>query len=157
MLVRDVILRDGTPLRLRGPTPADYDDIKAFYDRLSEDSLYARFHGSVRTEGAARSDAEADGDARVVLLGWRADRVVASGSYDRLREPGVAEVAFTVAENFQGRGVATRMLEQLAEIGAGRGIARFDAEVMDTNQAMLAVFGRREIRLQDDRSAQRSR
>ena len=73
MLVRDVILRDGTPLRLRTATPADYDDIKAFYDRLSEDSLYTRFHGSVRTEGPARSDAEADGDARVVLLGWRAD------------------------------------------------------------------------------------
>ena len=141
-LVRDVILRDGTPLRLRTPTPGDYDDIRAFYDRLSEDSLHTRFHGYVRTEGPARSDAEADGDARVVLLGWRADRVVASGSYDRLREPAVAEVAFTVAEDFQGRGVATRILEQLAEIGAEQGIVRFDAEVMDSNQAMLAVFGR---------------
>jgi len=141
-LVRDVILRDGSPLRLRAPRPEDYDDIKVFYDGLSEDSLYTRFHGSVRTEGPARSDAEADGDARVVLIGWRADRVVASGSYDRLREPAVAEVAFTVAEDFQGRGVATRILEQLAEIGAERGIARFDAEVMDSNQAMLAVFNR---------------
>ena len=141
-LVRDVILRDGTPLRLRAPTPGDYDGIKAFYDRLSEDSLYTRFHGSVRTEGPARSDAEADGDTRVVLVGWRAERVVASGSYDRLREPAVAEVAFTVAEDFQGRGVATRILEQLAEIGAERGIGRFDAEVMESNQAMLAVFHR---------------
>jgi len=141
-LVRDVILRDGTPLRLRAPTTEDYDGIKAFYDGLSEDSLYTRFHGNVRTEGPARSDAEADGDARVVLIGWRADRVVASGSYDRLREPAVAEVAFTVAEDFKGRGVATRMLEQLAEIGAERGVARFDAEVMDSNQAMLAVFNR---------------
>ncbi len=141
-LLRDVILRDGTPLRLRAPTPADYDGIKAFYDGLSEDSLYTRFHGSVRTEGPARSDAEADGDTRVVLIGWRAERVVASGSYDRLREPAVAEVAFTVAEDFQGRGVATRILEQLADIGAERGIARFDAEVMDSNQAMLAVFNR---------------
>ena len=141
-LVRDVILRDGTPLRLRAPTPGDYGDIKNFYDRLSEDSLYTRFHGAIRTEGPARSDAEADGDTRVVLIGWRADRVVASGSYDRLREPAVAEVAFTVAEDFQGRGVATRMLEQLAEIGSERGIARFDAEVMDSNQAMLAVFRR---------------
>ena len=137
-----MILRDGSPLRLRAPRPEDYDDIKVFYDGLSEDSLYTRFHGSVRTEGPARSDAEADGDARVVLIGWRADRVVASGSYDRLREPAVAEVAFTVAEDFQGRGVATRILEQLAEIGAERGIARFDAEVMDSNQAMLAVFNR---------------
>jgi hypothetical protein len=40
-------------------------------------------------------DAEADGDACVVLVAWRAEHVVASAGYDRLREPGVAEVAFT--------------------------------------------------------------
>lgn len=141
-LVRDVILRDGTPLRLRTPTLEDYDAIKSFYDGLSEDSLYQRFHGWVRTEEPARSDAEADSDARVVLIGWRADRVVASGGYDRLREPAVAEVAFTVADNFRGQGVATRILEQLAEIGAARGIERFDAEVAETNAAMLRVFRR---------------
>ncbi len=141
-LVRDVILRDGTPLRLRTPTFEDYEAIKSFYDGLSEDSLYTRFHGWVRTEGPARSDAEADGDARVVLIGWRGDRVVASGGYDRLREPAVAEVAFTVAEDFQGQGVATRILEQLAEIGAARGVGRFDAEVAETNGAMLHVFRR---------------
>ena len=136
------MLRDGTPLRLRTPTADDYDAIKFFYDELSEDSRYVRFHGHVRTEGPARSDAEADGDARVVLVGWRGDRVVASGGYDRLREPAVAEVAFTVADDFQGRGVATRILEQLAEVGAERGIERFDAEVAETNTAMLRVFRR---------------
>ena len=141
-LVRDVILRDGTPLRLRMATPEDYDDIKSFYDGLSKDSLYQRFHGFVRTEGPARTDAGADGDARLVLIGWRGDRVVASGSYDRLREPAVAEVAFTVADDLQGRGVAARILEQLAEIGAEHGIARFDALVADSNQAMLSVFHR---------------
>lgn len=141
-LVRDVILRDGTPLRLRTPTAEDYDAIRSFYEGLSEDSLYTRFHGWVRPEGPARSDAEADGDARVVLIGWRGDRVVASGGYDRLREPAVAEVAFAVADDFQGHGAATRILEQLAEIGATRGITRFKAEVAETNAAMLRVFDR---------------
>lgn len=134
------MLRDGTPLRLRTPTVEDYDAIKSFYDGLSEDSLYTRFHGWVRTEGPARSDAEADGDARVVLIGCQGDRVVASGGYDRLREPAAAEVAFTVADDFQGYGVATRILEQLAQIGAARGVERFDAEVAETNMAMLRVF-----------------
>ena len=40
----------------------------------------------------------------------------------------------------QGRGLATRMLEQLAEVGAERGMRRFDAEVMADNRAMLHVF-----------------
>ncbi len=137
-----MILRDGTPLRLRAPRPEDYEEIKSFYDRLSETSRYKRFHGYVQTEGPARSDAEADGDARVVLIGWRGDRVVASGSYDRLREPGVAEVAFTVADDFQSRGAATRILEQLADVGAENGIERFDAEVAGSNKAMLGVFDR---------------
>jgi RimJ/RimL family protein N-acetyltransferase len=141
-LVRDVILRDGTPLRVRTPTPEDYDDIRSLYDGLSDESRYSRFHGYAQAEFPARMDAEADGDERLVLLGWHADRVVASGSYDRLGEQGVAEVAFTVADDFQGRGVGTRILEHLVEIGAARGVERFDAEVIGSNRAMLRVFER---------------
>lgn len=44
-LVRDVILRDGSTLRLRAPSPADFDDIEAFYDGLSPESRYLRVLG----------------------------------------------------------------------------------------------------------------
>jgi RimJ/RimL family protein N-acetyltransferase len=101
-----------------------------------------RFHGYGRTDTAARDYAEADGVDRVALIGHHSDRVVAAAGYDRLREPAVAEVAFAVAEDFHGSGTATRMLEQLAEIAAERGIQRFDAEVMADNSAMLRVFKR---------------
>ena len=50
LLVRDVILGDGSSLRLVAPGPEDYQDVKAFYDRLSPESRYMRFHGNVRTE-----------------------------------------------------------------------------------------------------------
>ena len=53
-LVRDVILGDGSTLRLRAPTPEDYEDIEAFYDPLSRESLYMRFHGTVATDVPAR-------------------------------------------------------------------------------------------------------
>jgi hypothetical protein len=56
-LVRDVLLRDGSTLRLRPPTPVDFEDIKAFYDGLSPDSRYFRFHGFGRTDIVARADA----------------------------------------------------------------------------------------------------
>jgi len=139
-IVRDVILRDGTTLRLRSPTPEDHDDIKAFFDGLSAESRYLRFHGFGRTDAVAASYAQADGDARVALLARHGDRIVAVAGYDRLREPGTAEVAFATADDFQGRGVATRMLEQLAEHAAARGIRRFDAEVLSDNRRMLGVF-----------------
>ena len=141
-LIRDVLLRDGSTLRLRAPVPDDYEAIHAFYENLSPDSRYLRFHGFGRVEGAAREYAEADGVDRVALIGRHGDRIVAAAGYDRLREPGTAEVAFAVADDYQGRGMATRLLEQLAAIAAERGIYRFDAEVMADNRAMLGVFAR---------------
>ena len=139
-LVRDVLLRDGWTLRLQSPTQVDYEDIKAFYDGLSPESRYLRFHGFGRTDSVARADAEAGGVDRLALIGRHDGRVVAVAGYDGLREPGVAEVAFAVADDDQGRGIGMRMLEQLAAIAAGRGIHRFDAEVMFGNQQMLGVF-----------------
>jgi acyl-CoA synthetase (NDP forming)/GNAT superfamily N-acetyltransferase len=139
-LVRDVILRDGSALRLRSPAPEDEAAIKAFFDGLSFESRYLRFHGAGRTDIISRDYAQADGDARVTLLAHLGDRVVAVAGYDVLNEPAAAEVAFAVAEDLQGRGLATRMLEQLAGVAAGRGTTRFDAEVMGENRTMLHVF-----------------
>src|SRR3954471_14712424 len=115
-LVRDVILRDGSALRLRSPQPEDEQAIKAFFDALAPESRYMRFHGAGRTDTVSRDYAHADGDTRVSLLARLGDRVVAVAGYDRLNDPGAAEVAFAVADDFHGRGMATRMLEQLAEL-----------------------------------------
>jgi acyl-CoA synthetase (NDP forming)/RimJ/RimL family protein N-acetyltransferase len=139
-IVRDVLLRDGSTLRLQAPNPEDFEDIKAFYDALSSESLYFRFHGSTRTETVARAEAEASGVDRFALIGRLGGRVVSVASYDGLRERGVAEVAFAVADEHQRRGVGTRMLEQLADIAAESGIHRFDAEVLIQNRPMLGVF-----------------
>jgi len=141
-LVRDVLLRDGSTLRLQAPTPVDFDDIKEFFDGLSPESRYLRFHGFVRTDTAARAAAEAGGVDRVALIARHDGLVVAVAGFDGLREPRAAEVAFAVADDFQGRGAGTRMLDQLAEIAAERGVNRFDAEVMFGNRAMLDVFDR---------------
>jgi RimJ/RimL family protein N-acetyltransferase/predicted CoA-binding protein len=139
-LVRDVLLRDGWTLRLQTPMPVDFEDIRAFYDGLSEDSRYLRFHGFGRTDAAARADAEASGVDRLALIGRHEGRVVAVASYDGLREPGVAEVAFAVADEDQRRGIGMRMLEQLAALAAERGTHRFVAEVVGRNELMLGVF-----------------
>jgi hypothetical protein len=97
-LVRDVLLRDGATLRLQAPTPADLDDIKEFFDGLSAESRYMRFHGYGRSDLAARAAAEAGGVDRVTLIARYRGRVVAVAGFDGLREPGAAEVAFAVAD-----------------------------------------------------------
>ncbi len=139
-LVRDVLLRDGSTLRLQAPTPADFGDIKAFYDGMSPESRYFRFHGYGRSDFAAHAAVEASGADRVALIARHEGAVVAVAGFDGLREPRAAEVAFAVADDWRRRGAGTRMLEQLAAIAAERGIHRFDAEVMSENRPMLGVF-----------------
>jgi len=143
----DVILRDGGTLRLRPPRREDADALLDFYRALSSQSLHRRFHGlpNLRPQ-LVESLLEPDWTERGALVGAltenRAERVVAIGSYARLRDPAVAESAFAVADAEQGRGIGTRLLERLAARAAAAGIERFVAEVLPENRSMLGVFER---------------
>jgi acetate---CoA ligase (ADP-forming) len=142
----DVILRDGSTLRLRAPAHDDAGALVAFFERLSTDSLYLRFHGMRHVDQALVEHVlDPDWVDRGALIGSLADadgaeHVVAIAEYARLRDPASAEVAFTIADDLQGRGAATRLLEQLATRAAEVGIEWFVAEVLPENAAMLAVF-----------------
>jgi acetate---CoA ligase (ADP-forming) len=134
----DVILRDGSTLRLRPPRADDADALLDFFATLSDRSRYLRFHGVRAVEDslvAPYADPE-----RGSLVGAIGDRIVALAEYARLRNPRSAEVAFAVADDLQGRGVGTRLLEQLALRAQADGIDEFVAEVMHDNAAMLHVF-----------------
>src|SRR5262245_47294541 len=141
----DVILRDGGTLRLREPAEADRDGLVRFFDELSARSLYLRFHGHPRVdERLVEPVLDPDWAERGALLASvtedGVDRIVALANYVRLRDPKSAEVAFAVADDHQGRGIATRMLERLAAVAGPRGIERFVGEVMADNSAMIGVF-----------------
>jgi acetyl coenzyme A synthetase (ADP forming)-like protein len=137
----DVILRDGGTLRLRPPVAADADALVAFFAGLSERSLYLRFHGALRPDARlVEPFLDPDWIERGSLVGTLEDRIVALASTARLRDPATAEIAFAVADEEQGRGIGTRLLEQLALRASEAGIASFVAEVMAENRAALAVF-----------------
>ncbi|HSB37710.1 MAG TPA: GNAT family N-acetyltransferase [Gaiellaceae bacterium] len=137
----DVILKDGGTLRLRPPVAADADAVLAFLEGLSERSLYLRFHGIRQVDRSlAESLLDPDWVERGALVAWLGERAVGIANYVRLRNPSVAEAAFVVADEEQGRGIGTRLLEQLAARAAETGVTRFVAEVMAENQAMLSVF-----------------
>ena len=143
--VVDVILRDGSTLRLRPPARSDADAIMGFFRGLSRQSLYLRFHGFPRL-GPEIVDQVIDPDwsERGALLGslveGGSEHVVALASYVRLRDATAAEAAFAVADTYQQRGIGTRLVEQLAERAAQHGIERFVAEVVADNRRMLGVF-----------------
>jgi acetyl coenzyme A synthetase (ADP forming)-like protein len=143
--VSDVILRDGTTLRLRPPRREDQDELIAFFGALSQRSLYLRFHGFPRLRPELVEQLlDPNWVERGALLGTFAENgreiVVAVGNYERLRDPTVAEAAFAVADPYQRRGIGTRLVEQLAERAGREGIERFVAEVLADNRGMLGVF-----------------
>jgi acetyl coenzyme A synthetase (ADP forming)-like protein len=141
MTVRDVILREGSTMRLSEPTSADRDAILALIRRISPTSLYHRYRGfPVLDDRLVSRYLDADGSDRGALIGKRDGLVVALATYDRLRDPETAEVAFVVDDPLHGRGIGTRLLEQLAELAAAAGIRRFVAEVSPDNHPMLEVF-----------------
>ena len=104
-----------------------------------------RFHGA-RAVGPALGMPFLDPDwvETGSLIGTRADsgseRIVALASYQRLREPARAEVAFAVADSLQGKGIGARLLDRLVAHAASFGIERFVAEVAAENRQMLDVF-----------------
>jgi acetate---CoA ligase (ADP-forming) len=137
----DVILRDGATLRLRAPAAEDAGALTAFFRAMSDRSLYLRFHGLQRIDDAlVQHFLEPDWENRGVLVGELDGRIVAVGEYMRLRDESAAEAAFAVADEHQGRGIGTRLLEQLALRASEVGIERFVAEVMPENRAMIGVF-----------------
>ena len=141
----DVILRDGSTLRLRPPARTDAEALLRFFRDLSDRSLYLRFHGHPSLDAhLVEPVLEPDWTDRGSLLGAVAEdgeeQIVAVANYVRLRDPVAAEVAFAVADTYQGRGVGTRLLEQLAARAAQHGIERFIAEVLAANTPMMRVF-----------------
>ena len=137
----DIILRDGSTLRLRAPLPEDEGAMLEFFAGLSERSLYLRFHGfPAMGPKLVTAFLDPDWEERGALIGCHEGRMVALANFARLRDPRRAEVAFTVADDFQGRGVGTRLLERLAELAGEAGIEYFVAEVLPENQNMMVVF-----------------
>jgi acetyl coenzyme A synthetase (ADP forming)-like protein len=137
----DVILRDGSTLRLRPPVAEDAEALLEFFSGLSEHSLYLRFHGfPAFGPTLVEPVLEPDWQERGSLLGSLDGRVVALANWVRLRDPRAAEVAFAVSDGYQRRGIGTRLLEQLAARAAEAGIEEFVAEVLHENAAMLGVF-----------------
>jgi acetyl coenzyme A synthetase (ADP forming)-like protein len=144
---RDVLLRDGTMLRLRVAHLDDRDALISMFSRCSQQTVRYRFLHLVKELPSSLLDhltaAPDSGNlALVVIQGMPPDdRIVAVGAYSAAEErPDVAEVSFLVEDGWQKRGIGTILLDTLAEQARDQGIARFSADVMADNRLMISVF-----------------
>lgn len=138
----DVVLRDGSTVHLRPVRPDDDLRLLDLLHRMSAEALYYRFLSVPRIDrDKARELTQGDPDRQRVLVAECAGTIVATaGYYATERASERAEVAFAVADGWRGRGVGTRLLECLAEIGRRAGLRVFDAYVLGENRRMIDVF-----------------
>ena len=132
-----------TQVRTRPVQPDDYDRFVRLYHRMSPDTLYRRFHTSVpriRPELLHRL-VTVDHEHREAVVAVVGDEVIGVARYDRSREdPATAEFAVVVEDAWQGRGVGRRLLTEIAELAARRGVHHAAACVQTDNNRMVTLI-----------------
>jgi acetyltransferase len=74
------------------------------------------------------------------LMALPGRRIVCGARFVRLTDLSVAEIALTVHDDFQRRGLGTFMLRYLIQLGRADGIRTFVANVLATNASMLRLL-----------------
>jgi acetyl coenzyme A synthetase (ADP forming)-like protein len=138
----DVALRTGATVHVRPVRPTDEQALLTFLRSLSDDSRVFRFFsGAADLETAARRQSQVDyvdTFGLVVTVGF-GGQIVGHAMYARL-EDGRAEVALTIADDYQGQGLGTILLGHLAQSATENRIGVFEAVVLPENHHMLDVF-----------------
>jgi acetyltransferase len=141
----DVVRVAGGRVVIRPVLPQDAELTAAFFRGLSGPARYDRFLSPLREPPPellahfTRID-YADHLALVAEV-FREGRetVIAEARYVRGADRGSAEFAISVAEPWQGKGLARLMLSKLACRAAAAGIARLTGETLATNRRMIAL------------------
>ncbi|HIZ37715.1 MAG TPA: GNAT family N-acetyltransferase [Candidatus Ruania gallistercoris] len=137
----DVVLRDGSTMRIRPIHPGDGDALQRFHSRQSPESVYLRFFAPLTRlpDKDLHRFTHVDHRDRVALVVTWQDEIIAVGRFDQIAG-GDAEVAFNVSDSAQGKGLGSVLLEHLAAAGRELGVRRFVADVLPQNSRMLRVF-----------------
>ena len=140
------VLNDGTPVLIRPIQPDDQPLLKEGLARLSDRSRYQRFAMVVQEPSAEllKFLTEMDYQNHVAWVAidssTEIDRAVGMARYIRVEsDPAVAEVAVTVSDSHQGRGLGTLLLAKLAQSARSNGVLRFFAFVLWNNVPVLKV------------------
>jgi RimJ/RimL family protein N-acetyltransferase len=145
-LERYEALRDGTEIFFRPVKPTDEPALSEMLYSLSSESVRRRFFTHTKrfphkdVQQLTNIDYERDLAIVGVVPSISEEQIVAIAQFFLDPKTMTAEVAFIVQDEWQQKGMGGFLLRYLTQIAKDRGVKTFYAQVMPTNQAMLAVF-----------------
>lgn len=143
---RRLELRSGRVVGVRPIRPEDAVLLARSFERLSPESRYRRFLAPISrlTGSQLRYLTELDHHDHEALVALDdAGELVGVARYVRLRgEEDVADVAVTVADDWQGQGLGGALLDALVRRARDEGVQSFDAEVLRDNVGSLKMLER---------------
>jgi protein lysine acetyltransferase len=144
----EVTTRDRTRLWIRPILPTDRGKLADTQPGFSRESHYKRFFSAPPlTDKVIEYLIDVDYSDHfawaVVAPDEPSQPGIASARYIRERDaPDTAEVAFSVVDDFQGRGLGTLLLGALAVAAIENGVRKFRARVLADNEPMRAILRR---------------
>jgi GNAT superfamily N-acetyltransferase len=144
-------LRDGREVTIRSLRPEDRGEFTAAVGRTSNQSIYRRFFAPHRnfTESETLFFVDVDFVKHVALVAVvdqdHHHEIVGGGRYV-VGQPGEAELAFMVVDQYQGKGIGTTLLRHIIDIARHAGLYELTADVLSDNTPMLKVFARNGFR-----------
>jgi RimJ/RimL family protein N-acetyltransferase len=146
------LLGNGRRIEIRSLRPDDRDELVAAVNRTSAQSLYRRFFAAKRgfTEREVAFFLNVDfvnHVALVAVLEEDGGPVICGGGRYVVVQPGTAELAFVVVDQYQGQGIGAALMRHLMVIARQAGIKELIAEVLPENAAMLKIFRKSGLRL----------
>jgi len=141
------VLRDGSRVRIRQSRSSDRELLLRGFERLSPESRYRRFLVATPELTGKALDYLVEIDHHdheaILALDENTGEGVGIARYVRDPEhPSVAEVAVTVIDDWQGRGLGTLLLEVISARAREEGIRTFTALILATNDEMLDLLRR---------------
>ena len=138
-----VVLRDGGLAHIRPIKPTDAESLQAMFHRMGRESVYHRFfrHKKDLSLEELQYFTEVDYDDRMAFVAEVGRKMVGVGRYDRMEDDAIsAEVAFTVEDQHQGRGIGSQLLTHLTNFARNNGVEAFRAFVLPENYTMMRLF-----------------
>lgn len=139
-----ITLRSGHRVLVRALRPDDGPGLAEAFEQLSETSRYRRFFTakprlSEQTLAFLTAVDHHDHEALVAMVPGSGQLVGVARFIRITRQPDQAEVAVTVIDSWQRRGLGTALLRELAQRATEAGIRYFTADILAENQPMLTL------------------